>query len=140
MPSVYRLHLLTGHPRVLSVSQIQEIREGKTRDREERERYHAKIEEEMRAYEPWGRGGGGAPIRDEGGNLISTFVIRYSACLAVPSALRTRATLTLSLPPPGPAPPALLLHYGGPRVPACVLLCDPLLLAPCCPHGSTTLS
>ncbi|CAL8319456.1 unnamed protein product [Boreogadus saida] len=51
--------------------QIQEIREGKTRDREESERYHAKLEEEMRAYEPWGRGGAGAPIRDKGGNLIS---------------------------------------------------------------------
>ncbi|CAL8292399.1 unnamed protein product [Lota lota] len=51
--------------------QMKETKECKTREREESERYHAKIEKEMKAYEPWGRGGGGAPIRDKGGNLIS---------------------------------------------------------------------
>ncbi|CAL8312453.1 unnamed protein product [Merluccius merluccius] len=51
--------------------QIKESKACRTREREERERYHAKIEEEMKAYEPWGRGGAGAPIRDKGGNLIS---------------------------------------------------------------------
>lgn len=29
------------------------------------------MEAEMIAYEPWGRGGGGAPLRDSTGNLIS---------------------------------------------------------------------
>lgn len=38
----------------------------------EKERYDAKIEAEMKAYEPWGRAGGGAPLRDDHGNLIST--------------------------------------------------------------------
>ncbi|CAL8292378.1 unnamed protein product [Lota lota] len=51
--------------------QMKETKECKTREREESERYHAKIEKEMKAYEPWGEGGGGAPIRDKGGNLIS---------------------------------------------------------------------
>lgn len=37
----------------------------------ETELYDAKLEAEMKAYEPWGRGGGGAPLRDNHGNLIS---------------------------------------------------------------------
>lgn len=28
----------------------------------------------MRNYNPWGRGGGGAPLKDAEGNLISMFV------------------------------------------------------------------
>lgn len=27
----------------------------------------------MRSYNPWGKGGGGAPLRDTKGNLISMF-------------------------------------------------------------------
>ncbi|KAF7668832.1 hypothetical protein LDENG_00279470 [Lucifuga dentata] len=51
--------------------QIKEREELKRRQREERERYDAQIEAEMMAYNPWGRSGGGAPIKDKGGNLIS---------------------------------------------------------------------
>ncbi|XP_047664600.1 centrosome and spindle pole-associated protein 1 isoform X2 [Tachysurus fulvidraco] len=51
--------------------QIEERQERKRREREEQERYEAKLEAEMKAYEPWGRGGAGAPLRDEQGNLIS---------------------------------------------------------------------
>ncbi|XP_029935426.1 centrosome and spindle pole-associated protein 1, partial [Myripristis murdjan] len=50
--------------------QIKENEEHKRRAREERERYDAKIKAEMMAYNPWGRSGGGAPIKDKGGNLI----------------------------------------------------------------------
>ncbi|XP_076017210.1 centrosome and spindle pole-associated protein 1 [Genypterus blacodes] len=51
--------------------QMKEREAHKRREREERERYDAKLEAEMMVYNPWGRGGGGAPIKDNGGNLIS---------------------------------------------------------------------
>ncbi|XP_055737856.1 centrosome and spindle pole-associated protein 1 isoform X3 [Salvelinus fontinalis] len=51
--------------------QIQEREEQKRQEREKRDRYDAKIEAEMKAYDPWGKGGGGAPLKDDRGNLIS---------------------------------------------------------------------
>ncbi|KAK2859445.1 hypothetical protein Q5P01_004065 [Channa striata] len=51
--------------------QIKEREERKRREKEEKEQYNAKIEAEMMAYNPWGRSGGGAPIKDEKGNLFS---------------------------------------------------------------------
>ncbi|KAI4896162.1 hypothetical protein NFI96_032379 [Prochilodus magdalenae] len=51
--------------------QIEERQERRLRERAERERYDAKLEAEMKVYEPWGRGGGGAPLKDDRGNLIS---------------------------------------------------------------------
>ncbi|XP_048142673.1 centrosome and spindle pole-associated protein 1 isoform X6 [Corvus hawaiiensis] len=48
----------------------QQIREREERRRQEREEKE-KLEAEMRNYNPWGRGGGGAPLRDAEGNLIS---------------------------------------------------------------------
>ncbi|XP_036414474.1 centrosome and spindle pole-associated protein 1 isoform X2 [Colossoma macropomum] len=51
--------------------QIEERQERRRREREERDHYDAKLEAEMKVYEPWGRGGGGAPLRDDRGNLIS---------------------------------------------------------------------
>ncbi|KAG7525099.1 hypothetical protein JOB18_022233 [Solea senegalensis] len=51
--------------------QIKEREERKRREKQERERYDAKIEAEMTAYNPWGRSGGGAPIKDQKGNLFS---------------------------------------------------------------------
>jgi len=39
-------------------------------EREEEERYEARLEADMKNYQPWGRGGGGAPLRDGTGNLI----------------------------------------------------------------------
>ncbi|KAF5903565.1 centrosome and spindle pole-associated protein 1 isoform X2, partial [Clarias magur] len=50
--------------------QIEERKERRRREREENERYEAKVEAEMKASEPWGRGGAGAPLRDDRGNLI----------------------------------------------------------------------
>ncbi|XP_043837372.1 centrosome and spindle pole-associated protein 1 isoform X6 [Dromiciops gliroides] len=53
---------------------LQQIREREARrrkEREEKEEYEAKLEAEMRSYNPWGKGGGGAPLRDARGNLIS---------------------------------------------------------------------
>ncbi|XP_041102625.1 centrosome and spindle pole-associated protein 1 [Polyodon spathula] len=51
--------------------QMQEMQERKRREKEERERYDAKIEAEMKNYNPWGKGGGGAPLKDNQGNLIT---------------------------------------------------------------------
>ncbi|XP_073344164.1 centrosome and spindle pole-associated protein 1 [Pagrus major] len=51
--------------------QIKEREERKRREKEEKERYDTKIEAEMMAYNPWGKSGAGAPIKDTKGNLIS---------------------------------------------------------------------
>nr|XP_051700480.1 centrosome and spindle pole-associated protein 1 isoform X7 [Oryctolagus cuniculus] len=51
--------------------QIREREERRKKEREEKEEYEAKLEAEMRSYNPWGKGGGGAPLRDARGNLIS---------------------------------------------------------------------
>ncbi|XP_073686660.1 centrosome and spindle pole-associated protein 1 [Garra rufa] len=51
--------------------QIQERQQRRHREKVEKELYDAKIAAEMKAYEPWGRAGGGAPLRDNHGNLIS---------------------------------------------------------------------
>nr|XP_039320867.1 centrosome and spindle pole-associated protein 1 isoform X3 [Saimiri boliviensis boliviensis] len=51
--------------------QIREREERRKKEREEKEEYEAKLEAEMRTYNPWGKGGGGAPLRDAKGNLIT---------------------------------------------------------------------
>ncbi|XP_019383306.1 PREDICTED: centrosome and spindle pole-associated protein 1 isoform X2 [Gavialis gangeticus] len=51
--------------------QIREREERRRREREEKQQYEAKLEAEMRSYNPWGKGGGGAPLRDTKGNLIT---------------------------------------------------------------------
>lgn len=52
-------------------AQIQERQQRRYDEKVEKEAYDTKIEAEMKAYEPWGRAGGGAPLRDDHGNLIS---------------------------------------------------------------------
>nr|XP_041569863.1 centrosome and spindle pole-associated protein 1 isoform X10 [Taeniopygia guttata] len=47
--------------------QIREREERRRQEQEEKER----LESEMKNYNPWGRGGGGAPLKDAEGNLIS---------------------------------------------------------------------
>ncbi|KAL5017544.1 hypothetical protein ScPMuIL_007133 [Solemya velum] len=51
--------------------QIYEKRRKKVKEKEEKDNYERKLEEEMKNYNPFGRGGGGAPIRDSGGNAIA---------------------------------------------------------------------
>ena len=36
-------------------------------------RYERKLEDDIRNYNPFGRGGGGAPMKDAQGNIISKF-------------------------------------------------------------------
>ncbi|ELW64698.1 Centrosome and spindle pole-associated protein 1 [Tupaia chinensis] len=61
--------------------QIREREERRKKEREEKEEYEAKLEAEMKSYNPWGKGGGGAPLRDAKGNLIkylSAFTLNIS--------------------------------------------------------------
>ncbi|XP_053179175.1 centrosome and spindle pole-associated protein 1-like isoform X2 [Scomber japonicus] len=51
--------------------QIQEQQERRRLEIEEQERYEAQLEADMKNHQPWGRGGGGAPLRDSTGNLIA---------------------------------------------------------------------
>ncbi|CAL9706422.1 unnamed protein product [Knipowitschia caucasica] len=51
--------------------QIQEQQERRRQEQEEAQRYEAQLEEEMRRHQPWGRGGGGAPLKDSTGNVIA---------------------------------------------------------------------
>ncbi|XP_027494590.1 centrosome and spindle pole-associated protein 1 isoform X1 [Corapipo altera] len=57
--------------------QIREREERRRQEREEKERYEAKLEAEMKNYNPWGRSGGGAPLRDAKGNLITDLNIMH---------------------------------------------------------------
>ncbi|XP_043922202.1 centrosome and spindle pole-associated protein 1 [Protopterus annectens] len=57
--------------------QIKEKEEKKKKEREEKERYEAKLEAEMRNYNPWGKGGGGAPLKDAHGNLITDLKVMH---------------------------------------------------------------
>lgn len=63
----------------LPSAQIKEREECKKREKEEKKRHDATIEAEMMAYNPWGKSGGGAPIRDQKGNLVSKLVLMRSA-------------------------------------------------------------
>ncbi|XP_014728500.1 PREDICTED: centrosome and spindle pole-associated protein 1 isoform X2 [Sturnus vulgaris] len=54
----------------------QQIREREERRRQEREEKE-KLEAEIRNYNPWGRGGGGAPLKDAEGNLITDLNIMH---------------------------------------------------------------
>ncbi|KAM4554932.1 centrosome and spindle pole-associated protein 1-like isoform 1-T2 [Odontesthes bonariensis] len=51
--------------------QIQDQQERRCLEQVERERYEAQLEADMKNHQPWGRGGGGAPLRDSTGNLIA---------------------------------------------------------------------
>uniref|UniRef100_A0A1A8FK59 Centrosome and spindle pole associated protein 1 n=1 Tax=Nothobranchius korthausae TaxID=1143690 RepID=A0A1A8FK59_9TELE len=51
--------------------QIEEQQERRHMEREEKERHEAQLQADMKNHQPWGRGGGGAPLRDSMGNLIA---------------------------------------------------------------------
>ncbi|XP_018609444.2 centrosome and spindle pole associated protein 1-like isoform X1 [Scleropages formosus] len=51
--------------------QIREREELRKHEEVERQRHEAKLAREMEVYNPWGRGGGGAPLRDSQGNLVA---------------------------------------------------------------------
>ena len=51
--------------------QIREKAERKEREKRETAQREAREEAEAASYNPWGRGGGGAPMRDDAGNLAT---------------------------------------------------------------------
>lgn len=51
--------------------QMEEQRLKKQKAKEEQEKYDAKLEAEIRNYDPFGRGGGGAPMKDKEGNVVA---------------------------------------------------------------------
>ncbi|XP_028402645.1 centrosome and spindle pole-associated protein 1-like isoform X2 [Dendronephthya gigantea] len=51
--------------------QMMEKEERKKKDKAEVERYNMKLERELEEYNPWGKAGGGAPLKDQTGRLVS---------------------------------------------------------------------
>ncbi|XP_052075584.1 centrosome and spindle pole associated protein 1-like isoform X8 [Mytilus californianus] len=51
--------------------QIQEKKYREQKEKEDKDRYERKLDEEIRNYNPFGRGGGGAPIKDTAGNAVT---------------------------------------------------------------------
>ncbi|KAM6924017.1 centrosome and spindle pole associated protein 1-like [Xenentodon cancila] len=52
-------------------NKIEEHQERKRLEREETAQYEAQLEADMKNHTPWGRGGGGAPLKDSSGNLFA---------------------------------------------------------------------
>jgi len=49
--------------------QVEEREREKVKKKEEQQRYDAKLEAEIANYNPWGRGGAGAPLKDAQVNI-----------------------------------------------------------------------
>ncbi|XP_037318345.2 centrosome and spindle pole-associated protein 1-like isoform X2 [Pungitius pungitius] len=85
--------------------QIQQQQEQKRLEREDEERYEAQLEADMKNHQPWGRGGGGAPLRDGTGNLIADLHQMHKLneeAYINPEQWQRRATATRRPEPPSP--------------------------------------
>ena len=51
--------------------QVNEREQERTRKKQEHEQYEKKLEAEIANYNPWGRGGAGAPLKDAQGNSVA---------------------------------------------------------------------
>ncbi|XP_078318364.1 uncharacterized protein LOC111120690 isoform X14 [Crassostrea virginica] len=71
--------------------QIEEKRYRKQREKEEQMRYEKKLDDEIKNYNPFGRGGGGAPLRDNQGNIVADLRAIHSTNQD-PETARTRVT------------------------------------------------
>ncbi|XP_061182237.1 centrosome and spindle pole-associated protein 1-like [Saccostrea echinata] len=71
--------------------QIEEKRLRKQREREEQLRYEKKLDDEIRNYNPFGKGGGGAPMRDNQGNIVADLRVLHSTNQD-PESARSRVT------------------------------------------------
>ncbi|XP_062584637.1 centrosome and spindle pole associated protein 1-like isoform X7 [Saccostrea cucullata] len=71
--------------------QIEEKRLRKQREREEQLRYEQKLDDEIRNYNPFGKGGGGAPMRDNQGNIVADLRVLHSTNQD-PDTARSRVT------------------------------------------------
>ena len=50
---------------------MEEKKAREQREKQQLQQLEAKEEAEMAAYNPWGKGGAGAPLRDRGGNVVA---------------------------------------------------------------------
>ncbi|WAR23777.1 CSPP1-like protein [Mya arenaria] len=66
------------------------------------DRYDQKLEDEIKNYNPFGRGGGGAPIRDEGGNAIADLRAVQRGTYQSPRSSRRASPQSFSPRPPSP--------------------------------------
>ncbi|XP_035983224.1 centrosome and spindle pole-associated protein 1 isoform X2 [Fundulus heteroclitus] len=88
---------------------IQEQQERRCLEREERERLEAQLEAEMKNHDPWGRGGGGAPLKDSKGNLIADLNQMHKfneEAYSNPELWQRRAAAAVTARRPSPPPPA----------------------------------
>nr|XP_006815068.1 PREDICTED: centrosome and spindle pole-associated protein 1-like [Saccoglossus kowalevskii] len=53
------------------LEQMRERELKRKKEKEEEDRYNRKLEAEARSYDPWGKGGGGAPMKDVKGNIVA---------------------------------------------------------------------
>ncbi|XP_038157389.1 centrosome and spindle pole-associated protein 1-like isoform X2 [Cyprinodon tularosa] len=105
--------------------EIQEQQERRRREREEREHLEAQLEAEMKDHDPWGRGGGGAPLRDSRGNLIADLNQMHKLneeAYSNPELWQRRATAAAATrrtepPPPAERPPESSSYDTADRLP-----------------------
>ena len=60
--------------RLFSPIQMKEKETNKQASSAEKAAYEAKIEREIEVYDPWGKGGGGAPMRDKQGKIVGEYM------------------------------------------------------------------
>ncbi|XP_077465827.1 centrosome and spindle pole-associated protein 1-like isoform X2 [Stigmatopora argus] len=102
--------------------QIQEQQQRKRAEREAQERYDAKIETDMKRLQPWGRGGGGAPLKDSTGNLIADLKQMHKlneVALSNPEQ-QQRALATNAVSQADPSESSITGHRGQLKEEACI--------------------
>ena len=57
---------------------MEEKERKKRLEKQELERYNARLEAEAAEYNPWGKGGGGAPMRDNQGKIVGEWAFKLS--------------------------------------------------------------
>ncbi|XP_070556233.1 uncharacterized protein [Ptychodera flava] len=88
------------------LEQMKENEYKKKKARAEEDAYNRKLEEEARDYNPWGKGGGGAPMKDVKGNIVADLRQLHGINeegLADPSRKQLYARAAVS-PDPSPRP------------------------------------
>ncbi|KAK2173455.1 hypothetical protein NP493_873g01026 [Ridgeia piscesae] len=73
------------------LKQIEEQKNKKLKQKQDEQRYNMKMEEQLKIYDPFGKGGGGAPVRDADGNLVTN---RKQAAAARATEQYTEAAVT----------------------------------------------
>ncbi|XP_072016190.1 uncharacterized protein [Amphiura filiformis] len=106
------------------LAQMQEQQDKKKKAKQEQERYEAKLEAEIANYNPWGKGGAGAPMRDQTGNIVAdlkTLHNRNEHIQESPRDPKLQLFSDLQVPPTNPAaatPGAAANNVTSPRIEA----------------------